>query len=274
MDHDRTPGHAASKRAFTVAATLLALLFAGCTTPAATGESWEPWLIELGVEPLEAPAEPWTALGWRVGDHWLRETVIEAATQGVTSVTEERVAAQAASAPGTSGPAWLVERVTNVTYGSFTSFTDTKEWLDQETGAVVATDQQWAILGTGNSVHGNATHVYESPCLRMRFPIDVGSVWTATCRWRVDQHDTNTSKVVGLYENVEVAGYDRITVPAGTFEAYRLEIDREDDGVAQRVLSWWSPEACGPVMQLVLSDGDPAVTRLLGGACGAGGWSS
>jgi uncharacterized protein DUF3108 len=120
----------------------------------------------------------------------------------------------------------------------------------QVTGKGPSIDEQrtetWSAPGvvlTG-AVFDNETRRFEPPLVRFRFPLTAGEHWSQ--RMRDPDHDTRPYGGVERY--VSVGGYERITTPAGTFDAIRMRVFmRLDDETFWRYptectyLLWYAP---------------------------------
>lgn len=106
--------------------------------------------------------------------------------------------------------------------------------------------ETWSAPGlvlTG-AVFDNETRRFEPPLVRYRFPLMAGERWSQSLR--DPNHDTRPYG--GVERTVTVGGYERITTPAGTFDAIRLQVFmRLDDETFWRnptectYLLWYAP---------------------------------
>lgn len=78
-------------------------------------------------------------------------------------------------------------------------------------GVIETWDREWNQFSTGNIVY---VPFYPA----VRFPLEPGMKWTVATQWNsgsgILKHDLTT----------QVAGWERVTVPAGTFDAIRLNV--------------------------------------------------
>ena len=82
--------------------------------------------------------------------------------------------------------------------------------------------ETWSAPGvvlTG-AVFDNETRRFEPALVRYRFPLTGGERWRQSLR----DPDHDTRPYGGVERNVSVGGYERITTPAGTFDAIRLQV--------------------------------------------------
>lgn len=131
--------------------------------------------------------------------------------------------------------------------GSYGNFDDQVSWDHRETSwqgqpAMVATSAQAGTLVYERKSKGLAAMLgrnnqpvasYDPP-LAYRWPMKVGDSWSS-------QHQVTihaSGKVRPLTVNYKVEAYDRITVPAGSFNAY-LVVATDSNGEVQRV--WIAP---------------------------------
>ena len=106
--------------------------------------------------------------------------------------------------------------------------------LDAEGGNVVVRD-----------LHGARTE-YEPDSGFYAFPLAVGKTWRATytVRQGQDEHEQ--------WEERQVAAYEEVTVPAGTFMAFRVDMTAASyDGPE---VSYWYAPAVGYVVKFVVVD--------------------
>ena len=106
--------------------------------------------------------------------------------------------------------------------------------------------ETWSAPGvvlTG-AVFDNETRRFEPALLRYRFPLTAGERWNQHLRDR----DRDTRPYGGVQRSVSVGGYERVTTPAGTFDAIRLQVFmRLDDETFWRYptectyLLWYAP---------------------------------
>jgi hypothetical protein len=131
--------------------------------------------------------------------------------------------------------------------GSYGTFNDQVTWLNslgtwQGQPAMTAASAQ-----AGTQVYDSKTHglvamlgrdgkpaVSYDPPIAYRWPMKVGDSWSS--QHKVTLHANG--RTVPLTLNYKVEAYDRITVPAGTFNAY-LVVSTDSNGEVQRV--WIAP---------------------------------
>ena len=84
------------------------------------------------------------------------------------------------------------------------------------------------------------TRRFATPLLRYRFPLYPGEIWN---QW-VDNYNEATRKSGQINRYVSVSGWDRVTTPAGTFDAIRMRVLMHlDDGDP-----WRWPTQCNYVL--------------------------
>jgi hypothetical protein len=74
-----------------------------------------------------------------------------------------------------------------------------------------------------------------NPPICYRYPLAVGDAWTDKRRMTIHQ----TKRTVNIESSWNVESYDEVTVPAGTFGAYRITYS--DNNGTERV-DWFSPQ--------------------------------
>lgn len=82
--------------------------------------------------------------------------------------------------------------------------------------------ETWSAPGVvvSGAVLENETRRFNPPLIRYRFPLATGE------RWRQSVRDLNydSRPYGGIDRSVSVGGYEKITTPAGTFDAIRLQV--------------------------------------------------
>lgn len=142
------------------------------------------------------------------------------------------------------GAMWTISQVNTGSYGSSSAriaFTrGERVWQ----GRQVVTFQNQAGTTLADSVTGkwigvlgpsDAVAVSWEPPLGYDFPIEVGKAWVS--KHRVDNRMTGRS--VDFEATWKVEAYEDVTVPAGTFKAYRV---RYSDTLGNTDLYWTSPD--------------------------------
>jgi hypothetical protein len=100
------------------------------------------------------------------------------------------------------------------------------------------------VVQTG-AVFDNETRRFEPPLIRYKYPLTVGERWSQRMR---DLNNKDPGPYGGISRTVNVGGYEKVTVPAGTFDAIRLQVYmRLDDETFWRwptdctYTLWYSP---------------------------------
>lgn len=70
----------------------------------------------------------------------------------------------------------------------------------------------------------------------LSFPIYVGKKWKFRADWLVG------NRVVSYYSNRKVAAFERVTMPAGTFDAFRIEEYLTTSDWSGSATYWYAPE--------------------------------
>ena len=98
--------------------------------------------------------------------------------------------------------------------------------------------EQWSAPGlvTIGAVYDSETRRFATPLQRYNFPLEPGHVWN---QW-VDNVDESTHREGAINRYVVVGGWQKITTPAGTFDAIQLRVVmRLDDDEF-----WRGPTTC------------------------------
>jgi hypothetical protein len=108
-------------------------------------------------------------------------------------------------------------------------------------------DRQWNVIDNGQTK-------YEPARISAKFPMRVGDTW----KQKLQASNLRSSQTSYHFVSAKVADFEKVTVPAGTFTAYRIEIEAEirsadaNAGIAKNVVtSWYSPEVNREVKQVV-----------------------
>ena len=123
-------------------------------------------------------------------------------------------------------------------------------------GASVDVDrtETWSIAGTvvEGAVFDVETRRFDPPLLRLRFPLTGGDRWNQ----RMKAPAMSDSPYGALQRSVTVGGYERVTTPAGTFDAIRIAIFmRLDDETFWRwptqctYVAWYAPDVGATVRE-------------------------
>ena len=99
------------------------------------------------------------------------------------------------------------------------------------------------------ALFNDETRQFRTPLLRYRFPLVAGASWN---QW-IDDYDDTTKKSGQINHYVRVEGWDRVTTPAGTFDAIRMRVlMRLDDQEF-----WREPTTCNDVIWYAPAVGAP-----------------
>lgn len=123
-------------------------------------------------------------------------------------------------------------------------------------GTSVAVDRQetWPAPGLVDvgALMDAETRRFASPLLRYRFPLYPGEVWN---QW-VGNYNEATRKTGQINRYVRVSGWEKVTTPAGTFDAIRMRVLMQlDDADPWRwptrcnYVIWYAPAVGAPVRE-------------------------
>lgn len=108
------------------------------------------------------------------------------------------------------------------------------------------------VVAAGSVYDPAETRIFEEPLVRYRFPLTPGDSWNQNLRNR----DPANGLVSTVNRFVRVGGWQRVTVPAGTFDAVVMRILMSvDDNNPFRFptnanyVVWWSPQAGAAVRE-------------------------
>jgi hypothetical protein len=155
--------------------------------------------------------------------------------------------------------AYRIDGTLTTTSSGTTSTGTSKTWTRVSDGATLETQTTTHITVQGQSYDSTSTTVFDPPCEGWEWPLDVGDSWTRTC------HATTTTSLGGgstssdTTTTTTVEARESVTVPAGTFNAYRLKVDSGGGGVST---VWYASEACGAVKTTASSQGQSVTSEL------------
>jgi hypothetical protein len=136
------------------------------------------------------------------------------------------------------------EETHEVTAASSQGITVLVSYKGSITGDRTETWSAPGVVRTG-SVYDIDTRRFEPPLIRYKYPLTGGERWSQRMR---DLDRTDVTPWGGIDRSVHVGGYEKVTVPAGTFDAIRLMVYmRLDDETFWRYPTdctytlWYSP---------------------------------
>jgi hypothetical protein len=118
----------------------------------------------------------------------------------------------------------------------------------------VTRNELWALPGQVKvgAVYDNETRRFATPLQRYDFPLADGKTWNQ----RVDNYNEATKASGNINRYVRVRGWDKVTTPAGTFDAVSMQvIMRLDDDEFWRYATecnyavWYAPAVRGVVRE-------------------------
>lgn len=189
---------------------------------------------------------PAAATQYRVGDRWVyhviegyRAKIVWDETHEVSSIGPDGITVKVTAL----GPTFNVERV-----------------------------EKWPAPGVvlQGSVYEDETNLFDPPLVRYKFPLTGGETWNQ----RMKDLDKPPTPYGGISRYVTVGGYEKVTTPAGTFDAVRMRIFMQmDDETFWRYptecnyLVWYAPALGAPIREQKTSQ-----WRDKGGADDASGY--
>lgn len=139
--------------------------------------------------------------------------------RGTTFIMRSDGVDQTAVATGQEGDACTSERTSN--------------------GKTIVLREHWGLIG---SVDAAGESYVRGLDLKSLWPLKVGSTIKQTVNGVGYDGKPYTTTVT-----ITVAAYEKVTVPAGTFDAFRIE-ERKADDTAPRI-RWWAPSVAMSVKQ-------------------------
>ncbi len=108
--------------------------------------------------------------------------------------------------------------------------------------------------------------VYDIPCRLYPWPITVGTNMTGECK--THHYVSNSPQTAVTPFSIEVLAYEYVTVPAGTFLAYKMNVTLHVPGSPVITLTrWYSPLACADVRSITSGMGAIETTELTSYQC-------
>ena len=144
--------------------------------------------------------------------------------------------------PAPIGSTWTQEQNTSGSYGSgkvqTTVTRGERMWQGQK--VIAYQNPQTAILADFEGswigvVSGDKAIMTWDPPLRWDWPLEVGKTWTKN--YRVTIHARSQTYPFEITQKVEA--YEDVTVPAGTFKAFKISTS---DTLGNENMNWFSPE--------------------------------
>ncbi len=121
--------------------------------------------------------------------------------------------------------------------------------LESDAGSISLVSRDYGMVETRTS---NGSTVRFSPPLRIQWPLRVGSAWSDMITIENSDGAKIPTRVTG-----NVVSYESVTVPAGTFMAFRIVLSLN----GRRFLeTWWAPETRTGVRSIVT---DPAQGQIV-----------
>ena len=191
-----------------------------------------------------------------VGDFWEHES-----EGGGASVTTRMEVMAIEDHDGAS--AYRLEGTieTSVSGSSFDA--DSTSWIRVSDHANIETESSTSLSFGGQSYDTTTTTTYDPPCASLRWPLSVGATWTVTCTSTTTSSSGGGSQTTTNSTTYTVEAEESVTVEAGTFDAFRIRVEAED----QTHKMWVSEEACGMVKSEATADGQTVTTELVDYEC-------
>ena len=146
--------------------------------------------------------------------------------------------------PTKVGAAWTAATRDTGSFGSGTSqlngkFLPNRTWQGREVHAFEAGGFT-TLMSTGKAnfivtLKGDAPVTSWNPPIGWQWPLEVGKSWTA--RTKQTNHAAKTA--IDLEYTQTVEAYEQITVPAGTYQTFRV---RTVNSLGDENVQWWSPD--------------------------------
>ncbi len=169
---------------------------------------------------------------WSVGDKWKYETSIVGI---MGNITTEVIEMSTINVNGTNYEVYIVETILELTIEEMIITHTINNYILRSDLSTVKTELT-ETFEDGSSL--TAVTTYTPPRKDYDFPLAVGKEWTSNFAESTYVEDTGYYNFTKLI-NYTVVGQESVTVGAGTFDSYKIEID---DGLGNVIYSWYSPE--------------------------------
>jgi len=169
---------------------------------------------------------------WSVGDKWKYEVSIIGI---MGNITTEVIEMTTINVNDTDYEVYVVETIIELTIEEMIITHTINNYILRSDLSTVKTE----LIETfpdGSSL--NAVTTYIPPRKDYDFPLAVGKEWTSNFTESTYVEDTGYYNFTKLI-NYTVVGQESVTVGAGTFDSYKIEID---DGLGNVIYSWYSSE--------------------------------
>jgi len=149
-------------------------------------------------------------------------------TTGVPSPSEEPISrlsdveAEAVEPPEIRvGDVWIDRVLGGDKEFKVESVTDDGNFIVDEWGNGIVTDKNWNLLTYRSVTFADAPLTnWKKPLIWFKFPLAPGKTWAQSAHW-----ETPAQNVAGTEEvRAKAIGWERVTVPAGSYKALRVEI--------------------------------------------------
>lgn len=186
-----------------------------------------------------------------VGDRWayrMTGSGYDSSTTSRVTAIEDRHGARS----------YRIEGEVTTTAEGTESTGESTTWTRVSDGATVEVQVVTHLAYAGSSFDATSTTVFDPPCGNLQWPLTVGKTWATTCQATTTtsggQPQTSTSTTTFAVEASE-----RVTVAAGSFDAFRIRVSA--DGTAST--QWVSATVCGGAVKTMTNAQGTTVTMEL-----------
>ncbi len=189
---------------------------------------------------------------WKVGDKWEYENQLPGMmTNSTTEVTEITTI----NVNGSDYDGYIVITTTKIIQPGITTTETINNYIIRNSLALIKTERNNNY--PDGSLITTITH-YSPPKQDYNFPIEVGKTWSSVSI-KNSYSDIGAYYNTSISMNYSVVDVESITVKAGTFKCYKIEID---DGWGILSYNWYSPEVKNIVKTVVDSQELPSSSEL------------
>jgi hypothetical protein len=192
---------------------------------------------------------------WENGDTWDYSMTSSYLNVNITQVVDET---KTISVNGTDYKVYSVSSDMTMSIMGIELTTPSTNYYQKSDLAMVKTETSTSLLGM--STENVAT--FSPPKKDCNFPLEVGKIWSETCTAISYSKLNNEMESYDEYETTfdySVSGMETVTVPAGTFECYKIVCT---DEFGDETIGWYCPKVKNVVKQSSGDASDPVQMEL------------
>ncbi|MHB8634246.1 MAG: hypothetical protein ACYDBQ_09840 [Thermoplasmatota archaeon] len=199
------------------------------------------------------------------GNSWSTRIQL-AATNETENVTQTVTALEPFQMYGASIPAVRMESWANNSASRSHSVTWTRQ-----------SDQAWLRSLTttqSGALNSSSEEDFSAPCAFLAWPLYAGASWSTTCPLTRHVRISNPGGANNdtTYDTLTIRGSvlarEPVTVAAGTFDSFRIQLQESDGQCNTTLTEWYATQACQPVRHVNAAGTYSATVELVAFRCG------